>query len=199
MTESTNPSEKELVSYAQIKKMGKHRVEEVLLSPERDRVYLVTDRDDKGMRKILKVDTTDTEKKEEVLVASFGLDGRQFQLDPHDENKVYFLMGKAVYTHVLEKEESGFTSFFSKGLGIMSKEKENEGEENLYGSVEFFRAKADLHFLRFEPDMQHFFCDDGRVIKKYRSDNKEVVAVYDDLLRHSTDLLLHPAKPLFLR
>jgi hypothetical protein len=154
------------------------------------------------MRMIIKVTIEEGEKEEEnVVITNFGLDGYNFQVDNHDEDKIYFLLDDKVYTHKIEekKEEGGFTNFFNKGFGFTAKEDENEDENSLFGSIEFFRSKSKINFLKFDSNMEFFYCDDQKVIKKYRYDNKEVVMVYDDVLCFSKQILLNEKNSFFFR
>lgn len=156
---------------------------------------MITDQNKDSKKQVAVVNL---EPETESFTTEIGLDGHHFHIDYLDDLKIYFICESTIYSHVLEKKKEGFSNFISKGFGMMGGDKD-EGEQNLFGSVEFFQGKMDLNFLKFEENMEFFYCDDGQVIKKYKTDNKEVVLVFDDIQALTTQIVLHKKKQLLFR
>lgn len=149
----------------------------------------------------LRVLKVDLQKENAFETFCVGLEGHCFQVDRTNENKFYFIKENVVYVQEIlrQENEEGFGNVIKNSLNFfISKEKSEEGDA-LFGAEEFFRAKADLKFLLFERDMRHFFCDDGKNIKRYQADNREVVNVYDEVVFNPSGMLLSPDESLFFR
>jgi hypothetical protein len=186
-----------LFSFDSIEKFENYSLNEVIFDLEKSLIYVTTNQDENKKIKVLKIKLS---QKSEVEITEVGLNGHGFKIDFNDENKIYFIEENVVYCQEFEKKEKGIGSLFSGGLGLFGTTKEpEEGVKNLYGAEEFFRSKFDLKFIIFEKDMQHFYCDDTKNLKRYQTVNKEVVNVYDDVIFKPTDMFLSSDESLLYR
>lgn len=128
------------------------------------------------------------------------LNGHSFQVDNKNPNKFYFIKENLIYSQEFEKAK-GLESLILKTVEFFKlKTKKEKKEENwAYGEQIFFRSKKNLTFVKFEKDMQHFYCDDGEIIKRFQSKNKEVVNIYDELVYKPLDMILSADESLFIR
>lgn len=173
-------------------------IKEVLFALESRKIYLISKWNEKEKTKVVKFDVLNDDKVETFTV---NLDAHSFQIDFLNENKLYFIQKNVIYFQefIQEKEESGFGNVFKKSLNFFSSKNETENEDELGGAQEFFTSKADIKFLKFEKDMQHFYCDDLNCFKRFQSSNKEVVNVYDEVDFNPTGLILSGDESLIYR
>jgi hypothetical protein len=138
--------------------------------------------------RIFKVSLT---KENEFKKFEVGIDGEGFQIDSKDEDTIYFLQKNIIYKQTFKEKEkkTGFGNLLKKNFGFLQTDKKEEvDEDNLFGAEEFFKSKDKLNFIKFDKEMNYFFCNTKKNVKRYRMDNKEVVNVYDDLVFRATQI-----------
>lgn len=102
-------------------------------------------------------------------IARVRLDAIFFEIDCKDPDSFYFIEERTVYSMRFGAQESSFGGFFG-----------GKGEErNLYGAKEFFRSKFELDFVRFDQEMEHFFINEGKVIKMLSFGSFDVKKIFD--------------------
>jgi hypothetical protein len=164
---------------------------------ENGKIYVTTNQDENNKIKIVKINL---KKENDYEINEIGLNGHSFQIDHLNENKIYFIEENIVYSQTFEEKKGGIGSLFSGGLGLFGNAQEpKDGGKNLFGAEEFFRSKFDLNFVKFEKNMEHFYCDDTKNLKRYQADNKEVVNVFDDVVFKPTDMILSSDESLLYR
>lgn len=136
-------------------------------------------------------------------VFKIDLDGHSFQVDYRNPNKFYFIVRNLIYSQEFEKAK-GFKSLVFKLVDFFksksSAERTKRSPEGwVYGEQIFFRSKTPISFFKFERDMQHFYCDDGKIIKRFQSNNKEVVNVYDEIVYNAKNMSLSADESLIYR
>ena len=137
----------------------------------------------------------------EFKIFEVGIDAHGFKVSHKSEDIFYFLRENVVFKQDFKEQKKGvFDNLLTGGFGMFGGEKKVEtDEEDLFGAEEFFKAKHPLNFIKFDSNMQHFFCNDKKSIRRYRSDNKEVVNVYDDAAIQTNQVFFSEDQTLMFR
>lgn len=187
-----NKRPKVIFRFDKIKEIRDLPIQQVLHFPSHDLFYIITERNKKKKKILLRFSPNDEKLK---LIKEVGLNGHSFQVNPEEPDLVYFIEESVAYSLDLTGNTSGASSGFFSGFGFGQK---NEGKE-LFGAVEFFQGTKNLTVLQFDSSFEHFFCNDDKILKKYHSESKEVVAIFDDVTARTKKIILDEKKNRLFR
>ena len=108
--------------------------------------------------------------KNSYKIIKIRLDASFFEIDNSDPDVFYFIEEKIIYSMHFDTKESTFKGIFAA---------RNEDEKELYGAKEFFRSKFELEFVRFDPNMDFFFINEGKTIKMLSTGSFDVKKIFD--------------------
>ena len=173
------PRPREYIDLQSVENLKNFDIAEIIFEEDHRCLYFLLLKSNPNVFKFIKIDLVEPTN---ILKVDIGHDVHFFEIHNKTPDEFFMISNNVVY-HTgfkLLKKNKSFNFF---GLGGQDQELGHKG------LTEFYRSASFIEFIRFTEDQSKFFVNENKSIKLIRSDNKEILKIYNQHLYPIIDVI----------